>query len=105
VAHLQREGSCPARRFIRRALARVRRRPSSQKLAQADNTALPPAVLTASFAQVSFTSNPQQSQIRAEIQQAATAGLIEPVTHRAQIFNLTQLNFLLRSAGHKTVSS
>jgi NitT/TauT family transport system substrate-binding protein len=71
-----------------------------QKLAQADNTALPPAVLAASFAQVTFTTNPQQPQIRAEIQQAATAGLIRPVTKRAQIFNLTQLNSLLRATSH-----
>jgi NitT/TauT family transport system substrate-binding protein len=76
-----------------------------QKLAQADDTALPPAVLAASFAQVTFTSNPQQPQIRTEIQQAVAAGLIKPVTSRAQIFDLTQLNSLLRSTDHKPISS
>lgn len=72
-----------------------------QKLAQASNAALPPAVLTASFTQVTFTDNPQEPQIRAEVQQAVTAGLIKPVTNWTAILDLTQLNSLLRSAGHK----
>ena len=63
-----------------------------QKLAQADTTALPPAELTASFAQVTFTDNPQEAQIRAEVRQAASAGLIRPVTNWTAIFDLTQLN-------------
>jgi len=75
-----------------------------QKLAQAGTTALPPAELTASFAQVTFTDNPQEPQIRTEAQQAATAGLIKPVSNWATIFDLTQLNALLRSAGHKPVT-
>jgi NitT/TauT family transport system substrate-binding protein len=74
-----------------------------QKLAQADNAALPPGVLTASFAQVTFTSNPQEPDIRADIQQAATDGLIRPVTNWTAIFGLTQLNTLLRSTGHKPI--
>jgi NitT/TauT family transport system substrate-binding protein len=74
-----------------------------QKLAQASSTALPPAVLTASFAQVTFTDNPEETQIRAEAQQAVTIGLIKPVTNWAAILDLTQLNALLRSAGHKSI--
>jgi NitT/TauT family transport system substrate-binding protein len=76
-----------------------------QKLAQTGTTALPPAELTASFAQVTFTDNPQEPQIRAEAQQAATAGLIKPVTNWATIFDLTHLNALLRSAGYKPIST
>lgn len=76
-----------------------------QKLAQADNAALPPSVLTASFAQVTFTDNPQEAEMRSEVQQAVTAGLIRPVTSWAAILDLTQLNALLRSAGHSQVSS
>ncbi len=74
-----------------------------QKLAQTDNAALPPGVLAASFAQVTFTGNPQQPEIRAEVQQAVTAGLIRPVTSWSAIFGLTQLNALLRSTGHKPI--
>ena len=76
-----------------------------QKLAQTDTTALPPAELTASFAQLTFTSNPQEPAIRAQAQQAATAGLIKPVTNWTAIFDLTQLNALLRSAGDKPIST
>jgi NitT/TauT family transport system substrate-binding protein len=76
-----------------------------QKLTQADNAALPPAVLTASFAQVTFTDNPQAPEIRAEVQQAVTAGLIKPVTNWTAILDLTPLNALLRSTGHKTIST
>jgi NitT/TauT family transport system substrate-binding protein len=58
-----------------------------QKLAQADTTAPPPAELTASFAQVTFISNLQAPAIRAEVQQAANAGLIKPVTTWTAIFD------------------
>jgi hypothetical protein len=58
-----------------------------QKLAQADTTALPSAELTASFAQVTFTSNLQETAIRTEAQQAVTAGLIKPVTNWTAIFD------------------
>jgi len=61
-----------------------------QKLAQTDNAALPPAELTASFAQVTFTSNLPESAIRAEAQQAITAGLIKPVTNWTAIFDRTR---------------
>jgi len=70
-----------------------------QKLAQTDNTALPPTVLTESFAQVTFTDNPQEAEVRTEIHQAANAGLIKPIANWAAIFDLTQLNALLRSDG------
>jgi NitT/TauT family transport system substrate-binding protein len=76
-----------------------------QKLAQADNAPLPPRVLAASFAQVTFTSNPEEPDIRAEAQQAITAGLIKPVTNWTAIFNLSELNSLLRSAGRQPISS
>jgi NitT/TauT family transport system substrate-binding protein len=58
-----------------------------QKLAQADDAALPPAELTASFAQVTFTSKLQEPAIRTEAQQAVTAGLIKPVTNWTAIFD------------------
>jgi len=60
-----------------------------QKLAQTGNAALPPAELTASFAQVTFTSNLPETAIRAQTQQAATAGLTKPVTNWTAIFDLT----------------
>ena len=75
-----------------------------QKLAQADDATLPPGVLTASFAQATFTGNPQEPEVRAEIQQAITAGLARPVTHWTAIFDLTELNSLLRSTGRKPIS-
>jgi NitT/TauT family transport system substrate-binding protein len=76
-----------------------------QKLAQADNAALPPDVLTASFAQVTFTDDPQEPELRAQVQQAMTAGLVKPITDWTAIFDLTELNSLLRSGGHAPISS
>jgi NitT/TauT family transport system substrate-binding protein len=76
-----------------------------QKLAQAEGTALPSGVLAASFAQATFTDNPQEPQMRAEIQQAITAGLVRPVTDWTAIFDLSELNSLLRSAGRTPISS
>ena len=60
-------------------------------------------MLAASFAQVTFTGNPQEPEIRAEVQQAVAAGLIRPVTNWTAIFGLTQLNSLLRSTGHEPI--
>ena len=76
-----------------------------QKFAQLADAALPPTVLTASFAQVTFTDNPQAPGIRAEAQQAITARLIKPVTNWKAILDLTQLNSLLRSTGHKSINT
>jgi NitT/TauT family transport system substrate-binding protein len=76
-----------------------------QKMAQAEDAALPPSVLAESFAQVTFTDNPQEPEVRAEVQQAVAAGLVRPVTSWAAIFNLTELNSLLRSADRTPVNS
>jgi NitT/TauT family transport system substrate-binding protein len=75
-----------------------------QKLAQAQDAALPPAVLAASFAQATFTDNPLESAIRAEIRQAVTVGLVKPVTDWTALFDLKQLN-ALRSPGQRPISS
>jgi ABC-type nitrate/sulfonate/bicarbonate transport system substrate-binding protein len=40
---------------------------------------------------------------QAAFQQAVAAGLIRPVTNWTAIFDLTQLNSLLRSTGHNPV--
>ena len=75
-----------------------------QKLAQTVNSALPPAVLAASFPQVIFTDNPKQPEVRAEVRQAIAAGLLRPVTDWTTLFDLTDLNTLLRSLGRKPIS-
>lgn len=63
-----------------------------QKMAQTQNAALPPTVLAASFAQVTFTDNVQEPKIRAEVQQAIAAGLVKPSRDWTTIFSARERN-------------
>jgi NitT/TauT family transport system substrate-binding protein len=76
-----------------------------QKLAQTEHAALPPDVLTASFAQVTFTYDPLVPKLEAEVRQAVAAGLVRPVISWAAIFDLGALNAQLRSLGRVPVAS
>jgi len=76
-----------------------------QKLAQAEDSALPPAVLAASFAQVTFTDNPLEPEVRAEVQQAITDGLVKPVNDWTALFDIKELNSILRSHGRGPITS
>jgi NitT/TauT family transport system substrate-binding protein len=76
-----------------------------QKLAQSAHTTLPPGVLAASFAQVTFTDDPLEPKVQSEVRQASAAGLVRPVVHWAELFDLSELNAALRSVGRKPVGS
>jgi NitT/TauT family transport system substrate-binding protein len=76
-----------------------------QKLAQSEHAALPPDVLAASFVQVTFTDDPLEPKVQSEVRQASAAGMVKPVAHWAELFDLSELNAALRSVGHKPVGS
>jgi NitT/TauT family transport system substrate-binding protein len=58
---------------------------------------LPAPLLTASFAQVTYTNDPLASSMLAEARNAAAAGLLTPPGSLAGLFDLAPLNTLLRA--------
>ena len=64
---------------------------------------LPAPLLTASFAQITFTNDPLATTMLAEARHAAAAGLLQPTTSLAGLFDLGPLNKLLRAAGQVAV--
>ena len=64
---------------------------------------LPAPLLTASFAQITFTNDPLAATMLTETQHAAAAGLLKPTRSLAGLFDLSPLNKLLRAAGQITI--
>jgi NitT/TauT family transport system substrate-binding protein len=86
------------------------RRVSAEAIVRQELTArlgsrMPPAVLSSSFAQLSYTADPDAASVLAEARHAAAAGLVRPVTSLAGLFDLGPLNTLLRAAGRRPVRS
>jgi len=77
----------------------------SQSLRATEHETLTPAVLTSSFAQVTFTADPMAAGIRAELRQAAAAGIIRNAASWPGVFELEDLNALLAASGKKPVQS
>ncbi len=78
---------------------------ANAELASLTGKGLKPAVLAASFAQVSFTDNPIASSLLADAQHAEDVGLLSPVKDLSGIFDLGPLNKLLAADGKPQVSS
>ena len=75
-----------------------------QELAARTGASLGRGVLAASFAQMSFTSDPDVISVLGEARHAAAAGLIKPVSSVAGLFDLGPLNAVLRASGQRPVS-
>ena len=65
---------------------------------------LPARILTAGFAQIRYTDNPEASSLLAQARQAATAGILKPVRSLGRLVNLDPLNRLLRATGQQPVT-
>ena len=63
------------------------------------------SILSASFAQVTFTNNPVASSLIADSQHAVSLGLLKPVSDLSGIYDLGPLNKLLAADGQQQVSS
>jgi NitT/TauT family transport system substrate-binding protein len=74
------------------------------ELAATQGARLPAPVLAQSFAQPTFTEDPQAGSILAEAQHAATAGLLKPVQDLTSLYDLGMLDKLLRAAGQRPVA-
>jgi len=77
----------------------------NQQLAATAGTIMPPAVIAASFAQISFGPDPVAASMLAEGQHAAAAGLLKPVRSLAGLLDLAPLNSLLRADRQQPVRS
>jgi NitT/TauT family transport system substrate-binding protein len=65
---------------------------------------LKPAVLSASFQQITFTVDPIASSLATDAQHAVAVGLLKPVSNINGLYDLGPLNKLLSAAGEPQVS-
>ncbi len=85
-------------------------RPAAEAAANAEleavsGKALKASILTASFAQVTFTNDPIASSLVTDAQHAIALGLLKPVSDLTAIYDLGPLNKLLAADGQQQVSS
>jgi NitT/TauT family transport system substrate-binding protein len=66
---------------------------------------LKPSVISAAFAQITFTNDPIASSLSTDAQHAVSVGLLKPVSNLAGLYDLSPLNKLLQAAGEPQVSS
>ena len=78
---------------------------ANAELATISGKSLKTSILSASFAQVTFTNNPVASSQVADAQHAVTLGLLKPVSDLTGIYDLGPLNKLLAADGQQQVGS
>jgi NitT/TauT family transport system substrate-binding protein len=78
---------------------------ANSELAAVSGKSLKTSVLSASFAQVTFTNDPIASSLIADAQHAVSLGLLKPVSDLNGIFDVGPLNKLLATDGQSQVSS
>jgi NitT/TauT family transport system substrate-binding protein len=78
---------------------------ANAELGTISGKSLKTSILSASFAQVTFTNNPVASSQVADAQHAVTLGLLKPVSDLTGIYDLGPLNKLLAADGQQQVSS
>jgi NitT/TauT family transport system substrate-binding protein len=77
---------------------------ANAELAAYTGKALKSSVVSASFKEITFTTDPDASSLTTDAQQAVSVGLLKPVS-LSGIFDLGPLNTLLSAAGQPAVSS
>jgi len=78
---------------------------ANAELAAVSGKGLKPSVVTASFAQITFTNDPIASSLITDAQHAVDVGLLKPVSNLSAIYDLGPLNKLLAADGLPQVSS
>jgi NitT/TauT family transport system substrate-binding protein len=78
---------------------------ANAELAAISGKSLKPSILSASFAQVTFTNDPIASSLITDAQHAVDLGLLKPVSDLGAIYDLAPLNKLLTADGQPQVSS
>jgi NitT/TauT family transport system substrate-binding protein len=78
---------------------------ANAELASVSGKALKSSLVTASFAQITFTNDPIASSLETDAQHAVSVGLLKPVSNLSGLYDLGPLNKLLAAAGQQQVSS
>jgi NitT/TauT family transport system substrate-binding protein len=78
---------------------------ANAELAALSGKSVKPAILSASFDQITFTNDPIASSLITDAQHAVSVGLLQPVSNLSQIYDLAPLNKLLTAAGQPQVDS
>jgi NitT/TauT family transport system substrate-binding protein len=78
---------------------------ANAELASVSGKSLKPSILSAAFAQVTFTNDPIAPSLITDAQHAVSLGLLKPVSDLSGIYDLGPLNKLLAADGQQQVSS
>jgi len=78
---------------------------ANAELSSISGKSLKPAIVSASFAQITFTNDPIASSLITDAQHAVDLGLLKPVSDLSSIYDLGPLNKLLVADGQPQVSS
>jgi NitT/TauT family transport system substrate-binding protein len=78
---------------------------ANSELATLSGKSLKPAIVSASFNQITFTNDPIASSQTADVAHAVSVGLLTPVKNLSAIYDLGPLNKLLTADGQPQVSS
>jgi NitT/TauT family transport system substrate-binding protein len=78
---------------------------ANAELATLSGKSLKPAILSAAFAQVTFTNDPIAPSLITDANHAVAVGLLKPVSNLSGIYDLGPLNKLLTAAGQSAVNS
>jgi len=78
---------------------------ANAELAALSGKSVKPAMVSASFDQITFTNDPIASSLITDAQHAVSVGLLQPVSNLSEIYDLAPLNKLLTAAGQPQVDS
>jgi NitT/TauT family transport system substrate-binding protein len=78
---------------------------ANAELGSVSGKSLKPSLVTASFAQITFTNDPIASSLETDAQHALTVGLLKPVSNLTGLYDLGPLNKLLAAEGQQQVKS
>jgi NitT/TauT family transport system substrate-binding protein len=98
------KGQIDTNSFIKASKARAES-VANAELAAVSGKSLAPAIVAASFDQITFTNDPIAPSLLTDAGNAVGTGLLKPVTNLAGIYDLGPLNKLLTAAGQPQVGS
>jgi NitT/TauT family transport system substrate-binding protein len=99
------KGQIQANDFINNDKAAAEQAANTELAAVNSGKNLKPSVISAAFAQITFTNDPIASSLATDAQHAVSVGLLKPVSNLSALYDLSPLNKLLQAAGDPQVSS
>ena len=99
------KGQIQANDFIKNNKAAAEQAANAELAAVNSGKNLKPGVISAAFAQITFTDDPIASSLATDAQHAIAVGLLKPVSNLSGLYDLSPLNKLLQAAGDPQVSS